>query len=82
MTPAGYSPRQVRILDLTGILLLLALLGFGMLYQIKGWKLEGTHLIGVCVVIVNYVNLFRAQLSRASARIDELEKRLPIAPAT
>lgn len=76
MTPVGFSPKQARMLDLTGIALLLALMGFGLLYQFKGWKLDGTNLVGVCIVIINYVNLFRGQIGQAAARIDELEKQL------
>lgn len=81
MTPVKYSARQVRVLDLMGVALLIAFLGFGAFYQLKGWKLEGVHLIGVCLIIVNYVNLFRGQIAQAVARIDELEKRLSASPS-
>ena len=34
----------------------------------------------VGILVVNYVNLVRAQLSQATARIDELEKWLAASP--
>ena len=44
-------------------------------------KLGGVELLLVCILIINYVNLFRSQLRQASARIEELEKKLSTYPA-
>ncbi len=74
------SPRMTLVLEITCIVLLIGALGFGVLYQLKGWRLEGGHLILVCILIINYVNLIRGQLAQANARIDELEKRLAATP--
>ena len=70
------SPKWTLALEITSLVLLVATMGFGVLYQIKGWKLEGEHLILVGILVVNYVNLIRGQLAQATARIDELEQRL------
>jgi hypothetical protein len=76
MPAAALSPRQIRMFEILAVCLLIFGLGVGVLYQFMGLKLEGAHLVLVCILIVNYVNLFRSQLRQASDRIDELEKRL------
>jgi hypothetical protein len=52
--------------------------GVGLFYQFKELKLDGGALILVGVLIANYVNLLQFKLGQASARIDELEKRLAV----
>ena len=75
MTAAALSPRQIRMLEISAICLLAFVMGFGVLYQFMGWKLDGIHLVLVGVLIGTFVNLFRAQLRQVSDRINELEKR-------
>jgi hypothetical protein len=76
MTAPASSLRQARIFEITGNCLLLFLLGVGLFDQFMRFKLGGVDLLLVCILIINYVNLFRSQLSQASARIEELEKKL------
>jgi divalent metal cation (Fe/Co/Zn/Cd) transporter len=76
MIAAAWSPRQTRMVEISAVCLLAIMMGLGVLYQFMGWKLDGIHLVIVGILIVNYVNLFRAQLRQVSDRIDELEKRL------
>ncbi len=76
MSSVVFSPSQFRTPEIVNLVLLLALMGAGLLYHFKGWKLDGADLIVVCVLIVNSGHILRAQLSRVSARIDELEKKL------
>ena len=75
MTPLPSSPRQTRMLEILGVSMLIFTLGFGLLYQFKGWKLDGSALIIVCIIIVNYVNLIRSQFAEVLARINELEMK-------
>jgi hypothetical protein len=56
-------------------------MGFGLFYQFEGFKLDGADLVLVSIIIINYVNLFRSQITQASARIDELEKKLSASAA-
>jgi hypothetical protein len=76
MIPLAFSARQTRRLEIVGVCLLIFTMGFGLLYQFKGWKLDGATLITVCIIIINYVNLIRAEFGEVSARIGELEKQL------
>ena len=78
MTAPTFSSRQTRVLQITGACLLIFNLGFGLFYQVMKLKLDGVVLIGVCVLIINYVNLLQSQLRQASVRIDELEKKLAV----
>ena len=78
MTEAASSPWQLRVIQITSVCLLLFTVGIGLIYQFKEWKLDGGALILVGVLIVNYVNLLQLKLGQASARIDELEKRLAV----
>jgi hypothetical protein len=80
MSPYSFSPKQTRVLEITCLVIFIAAIIFGVVYQIMGWKLEGGHLILVCILVINYVNLIRSQLTQANARIDELEKRLAASP--
>jgi hypothetical protein len=76
MPSIAFSPRQTKILEITAVCLLLSLLALGLFDQFMKFKLGGAELILVCILIINYVNLFRSQLSQTSARIEELEKKL------
>jgi hypothetical protein len=76
--PPAFSP--TKIAEITAICLLIFTMGSGLLYQFLGWKLDGTSLIMVCVLLINYVNVVQSRLAQASARIDELEKRLSPLP--
>jgi hypothetical protein len=76
MTQAAFTPKQTRLLEIVNVLLAFALLGFGLLYQIKGWKLDGSDLILVGILFVNSTNFLRGELGRAATRVDDLEKRL------
>ena len=75
MAVTTFTARQARTLQITGVCLLIFALFFGLYLTVHG-KPEGSGLIVVCVVIINFVNLFQSQLQQASARIDELEKKL------
>ncbi len=75
-----FSPRQTRLLEVIGICLLFFTMGFSLFYQFEGLKLDGADLIIVCIIIINYVNLFRSQIAQASARIDKLEEKLSTPP--
>lgn len=76
MTVTVSSPWQTRMLQITSACLLVFTVGTGLLYQFKGWKLDGGALILVGGVILNYVSLLQCQLGQASARVDELENKL------
>jgi hypothetical protein len=76
MTALAPSLRQSRIPEVTGNGLFLFLLGVGLFDQFMRFKLGGVKLLLVCILIINYVNLFRSQLKQASARIEELENKL------
>jgi hypothetical protein len=76
MTPLALSPRQTRMLEILGVCMLLFTMGVGLLYQFKGWKLDGSAMIIVPIIIINYVNLIRGQFAEVSARMDDLEKKL------
>jgi hypothetical protein len=76
MTTAASSPRQTLILEISAVCLLIFVMGLGLFYQFMGWKLDGNNLVIVGILIINCVNLFRAQLRQVSDRISELEKRL------
>jgi hypothetical protein len=76
MTAIALSARQTRISEITNLCLLLFTMGAGLFFTIMRWKLDGAALIVVCVLIFNYVTLLRSQLGQASARIEELEKKL------
>jgi hypothetical protein len=79
MSPA-FSPRQILTMEITAICLLIFMIGLGLLYQFKEWKLDGGSLVLVSILLITYVNLIRSQLAQASARIDELEKKLSTLP--
>ena len=64
------------MIEIVSVLLVIFLIGFGLLYQFERWKLDGSALILVGILFVNYFNFVRAELSRASARVDALEKRV------
>jgi hypothetical protein len=76
MFPLAFSARQTRRLEIVGVCLFIFTMGFGLLYQFKGWKLDGAALIIICIIIINYVNLIQAEFGEVSARIGELEKQL------
>ncbi|MFZ3350907.1 MAG: hypothetical protein WA268_08580 [Xanthobacteraceae bacterium] len=76
MTAPDSSLRQTRIFEITGNCLFLFLLGVGLFDQFMRFELGGVDLLLVCILIINYVNLFRSQLRQTSARIEELEKKL------
>jgi hypothetical protein len=74
MTAIVLSARQTRTAEITSLCLLLFTMGAGLLFTFMRWTLDGSALIVVCVLIFNYVTLFRSQLGRASARIEEIGK--------
>ncbi len=76
MTAIVSSPRQTRILEITSVCFPIFIMGVGLFYQFMGQKLDGPVLILVGLCIITYANLFRSQLSQASVRVDELEKKL------
>lgn len=76
MTAIVLSPRQTRMTEITSLCLLLFIMGAGLLFMIMRWKLDGSALIVVGVLINSYVILFRSKLGQASARIEELERKL------
>ena len=76
MTAAAYSPRQIRMLEISALCLLAFMMVIGVFYQFMGFKLDGNLLIMVVALIVIYVKVFQAQLRQVTDRIDELEKRL------
>jgi len=76
MSQVAFSPKQSRFLEILSVVLVMFLIGFGLLYQFQRWKLDGSALILVGVLFVNYLNFVSAELSRASARVDALEQRL------
>jgi len=59
-----------------GVCLVFFTMLVGLYYQVMGLKLDGGILIVVGITIINFLNLFQAQLREASARIDQLEKKL------
>jgi hypothetical protein len=64
MTALASSLRQTRILEITGNCLSLFLLGVGLFDQFMRFKLGGVELLLVCILIINYVNLFRSPSDR------------------
>ena len=76
MTAAAYSPRQIRMFEISALCLLAFMMVIGVFYQFMGFKLDGNLLIMVGALIVIYVKVFQAQLRQVTDRIDELEKRL------
>lgn len=74
MTAPDSSLRQTRIFEITDNCLFL--LGVGLFDQFMRFELGRVDLLLVCILIINYVNLFRSQLRQTSARIEELEKKL------
>jgi len=74
-TTTGSPSRQGQALLIVNLLLTLALILFGLFYQIKGWKVDGTFLVMVGIIFVNVQNYFGLQSRQATARIDELEKK-------
>ena len=76
MTAAAYSPRQIRMFEISALCLLAFMMVIGVFYQFMGFKLDGNLLIMVVALIVIYVKVFQAQLRQVTDRIDELEKRL------
>jgi len=76
MIAIALSPRQTRTAEITSHCLLILIMGVGLLFQLKGWELDGSALIAVGGLVFCYVTLFRSQLAHLSARIEELEKKL------
>jgi len=67
---------QTRILEYTGIALMLVTLGFGIFYQVTKTKLDGADLILVAILVSTFVNALRFKLTQLTQRVDELEKQL------
>jgi hypothetical protein len=66
----------MRVVEITCLALVLIELASGLIHQLKGWPLTGSDLLIVVILIVNYGNLIRWRFDSASARVDELERRL------
>jgi hypothetical protein len=76
MPTNALSPKRMQVGEIACLVLLAAVMVFGALYQYMGWKVDGAQLVLVAILVINYVNLVRAQLGEANARIDALEQRL------
>ena len=82
MTANAISPRQILIMEITAFCLFVFTIGYGLLHLLMRWELGGQDLVMVCVLIMSYATLLRFRLSQASARIDELEKKLATSGTT
>ena len=72
MTATSSSPRQRRVEYICSAFLIYFTMGGGGLYLFAEWKLGG----GALVLVGMLVGGLQSQLRRASARVDELEKKL------
>jgi hypothetical protein len=82
MTAKAIPPWQILTVEITAFCLLVFTVGFGLLHLFTRWELGGADLIVVGSLIISYVSVFRFRLSQASARIDELEKKLATSGTT
>jgi hypothetical protein len=64
------------MIELVSVALVLFMIAYGVGFQFEEWRLPGVALVLVGVTLVNMLNLMRARLWEATARIDELEKKL------
>jgi hypothetical protein len=71
-----FSPKQTRISEIIGACSLVAMMILGLVAQALRLNVGGAALMLVAPVMINWINLLRSQIAQASARIDDLEKKL------